>query len=162
MTWYYYARLSLGFFLCCEISGPLCQRVGVACEGCVHCWEEDLMKPVRGWFWSKRWRCQSLGGAGDENNFSFFCQKFNNNPKFISGVADITCWGMLLPQKDVPVTSNLQIIRLWWSRWSLLTQVGLPTTCRSSWLPWLERKSLLAHGNGGSGGIQTEIPNCHN
>ena len=85
MTWYYYARLSLGFFLCCEISGPLCQRVGVACEGCVHCWEEDLMKPVRGWFWSKRWRCQSLGGAGDENNFSFFCQKFNNNPKFISG-----------------------------------------------------------------------------
>ena len=125
-------------------------------------WEEDLMKPVRGWFWSKRWRCQSLGGAGDENNFSFFCQKFNNNPKFISGVADITCWGMLLPQKDVPVTSNLQIMRLWWSQWSLLTQVGLPTTCRSSWLPWLEKKALLAHGNEDNGGIQTEIPNCHN
>ena len=51
----------------------------------VELWEEDLMTPVRGWFWSKRWRCQSLGGAGDENNFSFFCQKFNNNPKFISG-----------------------------------------------------------------------------
>ena len=51
----------------------------------VELWEEDLMKPVRGWFWSKSWRCQSLGGAGDENNFSFFHLYFSSSPIFVSG-----------------------------------------------------------------------------